>query len=77
MTYKLPNLKKMQAECDRFNGKCPVGGKVLVKLDGVDVPFETTTKSEAQILSGHSAVVWMDNVSGCYLLSHVTPVAAP
>ena len=74
MTYKKPNVKKMQAECDAFNAACPVGGKVRVKLDFVDEPFETTTRSEAQILSGHSAVVWMENVSGCYLLDRVTPL---
>lgn len=70
-----PNLKKLQAECDAFNAKCPVGGTVLVKLDGKDEPFATTTCSEAQILSGHSAVIWMNGVSGCYLLNRVTPVA--
>jgi hypothetical protein len=74
MTYKEPNVTKMQAECDAFNAACPVGGKVRVKLDFVDEPFETTTRSEAQILSGHSAVIWMENVSGCYLLDRVTPV---
>lgn len=73
--YKKPNIKAMQAACDKFNAACPVGGKVRVKLDNVDEPFETTTRSEAQILSGHSAVVWMDNVSGCYLLDRVTPIA--
>lgn len=74
--YKKPNVKKMQAECDAFNSKCPIGGKVRVKLDGVDEPFETVTLAEAQILSGHSAVIWMMGVSGCYLLDRVTPVPA-
>ncbi|NKI68915.1 hypothetical protein GN109_05735 [Collimonas pratensis] len=69
-----PDIKKMQAQCDAFNEKCPVGGKVRVKLDFVDEPFETVTRSEAQILSGHSAVIWMANVSGCYLLDRVTPI---
>lgn len=73
-TYRKPNLKKMQAACDAFNARCPVGGPVLVKLDGVDKPFETVTRSEAQILSGHTSVVWMENVSGCYDLECVTPV---
>lgn len=72
--YKKPNIEAMQAACDKFNSVCPVGGEVSVKLDFVDEPFLTTTRSEAQILSGHSAVVWMNNVSGSYLLSHVTPV---
>ena len=66
-----PNVKAMQAECDRFNAICPVGGKVSVKLDNVAEPFETTTRSEAQILSGHTPVIWMHNVSGCYLLDRI------
>lgn len=74
MTYKKPNLKKLQAECDAFNAKCPVGGRVSVKLDFVDEPRITVTISEAQVLSGHSAVVWMEGISGCYHLSHVTPI---
>ncbi len=30
-------------------------------------------RSDAQVLSGHSAVIWLENVSGCYLLDRVTP----
>lgn len=26
---------------------------------------------DAQILSGHSAVIWLENVTGCYLLDRV------
>jgi hypothetical protein len=66
------NIKALQAECDRFNAKCPVGGAVILQTDGGE-PHETVTTSEAQVLSGHSAVVWMKGISGCYLLSHVTP----
>ncbi|KAA0910636.1 hypothetical protein [Pusillimonas sp. ANT_WB101] len=74
MTCRKPNIKQLQAECDAFNAKCMVGGQVAVKLDFVDESKITTTISEAQILSGHSAVVWMKGISGCYLLSHVTPL---
>lgn len=74
MTYRKPDLAALQAECDAFNAACRVGGPVAVKLDGTEKPFITSTRSEAQILSGHSAVVWMDGVSGCYNLSHVTPI---
>jgi hypothetical protein len=68
------SVKKLQAACDRFNATCAVGDAVFVKLDGVDVPFQTRTKSVAQILSGHSAVIWLENVSGCYLLDRVTKI---
>jgi len=69
---KRPSVKTMQAACDKFNAANPVGSEVFVKLDGVEEPFRTTTKSTAQILSGHTAVIWLENVSGCYLLDRVT-----
>lgn len=68
------NLRKLQTECDKFNVAHKIGSDVFVKLDGADEPFRTKTRSDAQILSGHSAVVWLDNVSGCYLLDRVTAV---
>ena len=70
---KRRSLKSLQAECNKFNSVVAVGDDVVVKLDGVDEPFPTKTKSEAQVLSGHSAVIWLENVSGCYLLDRVTP----
>lgn len=71
---KRPNVQKMQAQCDAFNAANPVGADVLVMLDGKDEPFKTKTRSLAEILSGHSAVIWLEDVSGCYLLERVTPV---
>lgn len=73
--YRKPNIKKLQAECDAFNAKCPMGGRVSVRLDGHDEPMETITITAAEVMSGNSAVVWMKGISGCYLLSHVTPIA--
>ena len=66
--------QQLQAICDRFNEKVKRGDEVFVKLDGVEEPFKTRTRTEAQILSGHSAVIWLENVSGAYLLDRVTPV---
>jgi len=71
---KRPSLKKLQAECDKFNAAVSVGSKVLVQLDNHDEPMETTTRSAAEVLSGHSAVVWLNGVRGCYHLSCVKPV---
>jgi hypothetical protein len=34
----------------------------------------TTTSSEAQLLGGHTPVVWLYDVSGCVALSHVEPL---
>lgn len=75
--YKKPNVEKMQSTCNTFNSRCPVGGRVSVMLDGETEPMITTTKSTAQILSGHSIVIWLDGVTGCYLLDRVTILGAP
>ena len=70
----LPNVAKLQAECDRFNAAIPVGTAVRVMLDGAKEPMETRTRSKAEVLGGHSAVVWLEGVRGCYLLDRVTPI---
>ncbi len=66
-------LEKMQRECEAWNRKYPIGTDVLLNKDFVDELVPTKTRSKASILSGHSVVIWLDGVSGCYLLSHVTP----
>lgn len=74
MKSKQSVINKLQAECDAFNAVNIIGADVFVQLDGVDTPFQTKTRSSAQILSGHSAVIWLENVSGCYLLDRVTAI---
>ncbi len=64
---------KLQAQCDRFNAAHAIGCKVSVLLDSGE-QRETTTRSEAQVLSGHSAVIWLTGITGCYLLDRVTPM---
>lgn len=67
--------KKLQAEIDRFNEKCPVGSRVrywtgLREGEGV----ESKTRSEAHVLGKHTAVVWVEGHSSCIALSHVQPL---
>ena len=63
---------KLQAACDKFNAMHQVGAAVSVELDSGEVR-ETVTTSEAQVLSGHTAVIWLAGINGCYLLERVTP----
>jgi len=70
---KRPNPEKLQAQCDAFNSKYPIGQQVFVRMDNGEQRF-TITRSEAQVLSGHSAVIWLRDITGCYLLDRVTPV---
>ncbi len=67
---------RLQQACDAFNAKYPVGTPVYLLKDNGDV-VETATRSAAQILSGHSAVIWLEDVSGCYLLERVRPIPLP
>lgn len=66
---------QLQAACDKFNAAHQVGAAVSVELDGGEVR-KTITVSEAQVLSGYSAVIWLKGISGCYLLERVTALKA-
>ncbi len=63
---------QLQAACDKFNAAHQVGAAVSVELDSGEIR-NTFTTSEAQVLSGHTAVIWLDGVRGCYLLDRVSP----
>jgi len=42
------------------------------KMDRDDAPSgQGPTRSHAEVLSGHTAVVWIEGVVGCVALSHV------
>lgn len=66
---------QLQAACDKFNAAHQVGAAVSVELDGGEMR-KTITVSEAQVLSGQSAVIWLKGISGCYLLERVTALKA-
>lgn len=61
---------KLQAQCDAWNAGHVIGTEVVLTRDD-DVQVRTRTRSDAQVLSGHSAVIWLDGVSGCYHLDRV------
>lgn len=65
-----PNRSLSQKDCDAWNAKYPVGTAVKVSLDTGEV-WDTRTRSPAEMLSGHTAVIWLDGISGCYLLDCV------
>lgn len=61
-----------QAEVAAWNLRNPPGTPVLVtKDDGTE--FLTRTRSEAEVLGGHTAVVWLDGLRGCFVLHRCTP----
>ncbi len=64
-----------QKDCDAWNAKHPVGTEVRVVLDDHTLHVNVT-KSEAYMLGGHTPVVHVGGISGCYMLSRVTPTGA-
>lgn len=74
MSRRQPSQAELQAQCDAFNARYPVGTSCSVRKDGGEAII-TKTRSEAQVLSGHSAVIWLEDISGCYLLDRVSPIA--
>lgn len=73
MMALLNNAKYAQRQVDNWNKHYPVGQAVTVRRDN-GATITTKTRSPAELLSGHSAVVWLDGISGCYLLNRVAPV---
>jgi len=71
-----PNTKKLRslrAQVDAWNMRFPVGTEVSLEKDSGEVVI-TKTRSNAELLSGHSAVIWLEGISGCYLLDRVKAV---
>jgi hypothetical protein len=65
--------KKEQLHCETFNAKYPLGTMVdfWTGLRAGEPSGTSTTRSEAELLGGHTAVVWLEGVRGCIALSHV------
>ncbi|WP_328336830.1 hypothetical protein [Streptomyces violaceus] len=64
---------------EQWNAMYPVGTPVFAypgcrPEDGADTRLVTRTRSKAEVLGGHTDVVWVDGHSACIALSHVDPV---
>jgi hypothetical protein len=70
------NTAQVHFIVDNWNAIHPVGSLVEVTKDNGNVE-ETTTTSEAWVLSGCIAVVKLAGISGCYNLNRVRPIKGP
>lgn len=73
--FRRPDSLALQQQCDQFNARYPVGQRVIVRLDSGEGK-DTITRGPAYVLSGHSAVIALQGVSGCYLLDRVTAMTS-
>ncbi len=64
------SAKAEQVKCDLWNGHHVIGVEVDVRLDD-GTTKRTRTNSAAWVLSGHTAVILLEGISGAYALSRV------
>lgn len=71
MPPKRPSMASLIRQVADWNTAHPLPGTpVIVKLDdGSEV--QTRTQGDAFILGGHSAVIFLDGISGAYSLNRV------
>lgn len=68
---KQPSIKTLSNLVEQFNTDYSIGDKVLIVKDSGST--ETmTVKSKAYVLGGHSAMVFFEEMSGCYDITRVT-----
>lgn len=65
-----PSRAEQERAVHAWNERHPVGASVRVRTDTRGT-IETRTRSRAQMLSGHTAVVWLEGIAGCYALDRV------
>ena len=73
---KRPSAAQLQKQCDKWNAKSPIGTAVSYEsIVGRGETFRGKSSSEAEVMGGHSAVIWLYGKSGCVSLAHCTAVA--
>jgi len=74
MHTKPPTIRDQQASVIRWNANHVVGCAVTVEMDSGEIQT-TETRGPAYMLSGHTAVIQLRGISGCYLLARVRATA--
>ena len=68
--------KNPEQEVADWNARVKVGDLVEYRSYPEAAPQTFKTRTEAQVLSGHTAVVWLAGKSGCVCCDACRPVAA-
>ena len=76
--FTAPKMPPPELLCDRWNQCYPVGTLVeFHPVIGEPAHRLRKTRTPASVLSGHTAVVWLEDESGCVALQACVPVTAP
>jgi hypothetical protein len=72
---KRPHVRMLELQVENWNLKWPIGTEVDFH-PVIDNPVcrRRKTRSKADILSGHTAVIWLEGESGCVALEACVPV---
>jgi hypothetical protein len=63
--------KDPQKEADAFNAHIFIGDLIeYQEVIGVTEPQRYYVETAAEVLGGHTAVVWLEGKSGCVCVSH-------
>lgn len=68
---------QLQAQCDAWNKAHAVG--TVVSFENIVGEGEThrgASTTPAQMLGGHTAVIWLEGKSGCVCLDHCTALVS-
>lgn len=63
-----------QAQASAWNDQVEVGAEVEYRSFPSVPPMRYRTRTQAEVLGGHTAVVWLEGKAGCVLISACTPV---
>lgn len=70
-----PTTAELEQQCRDWNARYPVGTFVEFYPVAGEPDYRTRkTRSEAYVLSGHTAVIFLENESGCVALDHCAAV---
>lgn len=61
---------QLESQVHSFNKTYQIGDRVKLEMDNGDIKM-VTVRMPATVLSGHSAVGWFKEISGCYSLDRV------
>jgi hypothetical protein len=75
---KQKSIEQLKAECIVWNHEHPVGTRVIYHpVIGEKAGTETVTTHAAYVLGGHTAVTFVEGVSGCVALDACEPLKEP
>lgn len=76
---KRPSIAELEATAAHWNATYPVGTPVTryKLIEPLAEGTETTTRSEAWVMSGHSVMVSVEGVSGGVVIESVIPISPP